>query len=245
MNILIVEDELATRKKLEKIVQVLGYETLVAEDGLEGWKIWEKERPGLVITDWIMPGMDGLELCGKIKEAEGSRYTYIIMVTSKKDIHDIITGLDAGADDFISKPFVKEELAVRIRAGERVLSFETRLVKAHNDLTVEIEERRRAEGKLAKQRDHLEKTVKELEKAKAAKRELISELQDALAEVKQLSGLLPICSHCKKIRDDEGYWKNVEEYITHHSEAEFSHSICPECLKELYPKFAKALQKNS
>lgn len=196
MNILIVEDELATRRKLEKIVQVLGYKTLVAEDGLSGWKIWKNERPRLVITDWIMPGMDGLELCRKIKEAEDARYTYLIIVTSKKDVHDIVAGMDAGADDFISKPFVKEELAVRIRAGERVLGFETRL-------------------------------------------------QDALAEVKQLSGLLPICSHCKKIRDDAGYWKHVEEYITKHSAARFSHSVCPECLKEYYPKFAKALRKNS
>ena len=80
----------------------------------------------MVITDWVMPGMDGLEFCRKIRTAEGSQYTYIIMLTSKSNIQDIVTGIDGGADDFISKPFVREELLVRIRAGERLLGIETR-----------------------------------------------------------------------------------------------------------------------
>ncbi|MBW1706753.1 MAG: response regulator [Deltaproteobacteria bacterium] len=126
MKILIVDDEIVSRKKIDKLIQSLGHETLVAKDGIDGWKIWKNERTRIVITDWIMPGMDGLELCRKIREAEGGQYTYLIMVTSKKDVHDIVTGMDAGADDFITKPFVKEELAIRIRPGERILGFETR-----------------------------------------------------------------------------------------------------------------------
>ena len=74
----------------------------------------------------MMPRMDGLELCKKIRAAEGSEYIYIIMVTSREDVNDLVMGMDAGADDFITKPFIKEELAVRIRAGERISSFETR-----------------------------------------------------------------------------------------------------------------------
>jgi bacterioferritin-associated ferredoxin len=66
---------------------------------------------------------------------------------------------------------------------------------------------------------------------------LIAELKDSLAQVKKLSGLLPICSHCKKIRDDKGYWNQIESYIYDHSEADFSHSICPECAKKHYPDF--------
>ena len=126
MKILIVDDELVSRKKMEKSIHSLGHETLAAADGHEAWGIWNDERIRMVITDWVMPGMDGLELCRKIRKSEGSQYTYIIMVTSKSNIHDIVTGIDAGADDFISKPFVKEELLVRIRAGERVLGIETR-----------------------------------------------------------------------------------------------------------------------
>jgi len=126
MKVLIVDDELVSRKKMDKLIQSLGHETVVAKDGIEGWEIWKNERNRMVITDWIMPRMNGLDLCRKIREAEGSQYIYLIMVTSKNDVNDIVTGMNAGADDFITKPFAKGELAVRIRAGERILGFETR-----------------------------------------------------------------------------------------------------------------------
>jgi putative two-component system response regulator len=126
MKVLIMDDELVSRKKMDKLIQSLGHETVVAKDGIEGWEIWKNERNRMVITDWIMPRMNGLDLCRKIREAEGSQYTYLIMVTSKNNVNDIVTGMDAGADDFITKPFAKGELAVRIRAGERILGFETR-----------------------------------------------------------------------------------------------------------------------
>ncbi len=126
MKVLIVDDELVSRKKMDKLIQSLGHETVVAKDGIEGWESWKNERNRMVITDWIMPRMNGLDLCRKIREAEGSQYIYLIMVTSKNDVNDIVTGMDAGADDFITKPFAKGELAVRIRAGERILGFETR-----------------------------------------------------------------------------------------------------------------------
>jgi putative two-component system response regulator len=126
MKILIVDDELVSRKKMDLLVRSLGYETLVANDGMEAWEIWKKERPRMVITDWMMPRMDGLELCRRIREAEGSQYIYVIMVTSREDVNDLIMGMDAGADDFVTKPFIKQELAVRIRAGERISGFETR-----------------------------------------------------------------------------------------------------------------------
>ncbi len=126
MQILIVDDELVSRKKMDMLVQTLGYETIVANDGVEAWNAWRKERTRMVITDWIMPNMDGVELCRKIRQTEGSLYTYIIMVTVKDQTEDMVRGMEAGADDFIAKPFIKEELAVRIRAGERILGFETR-----------------------------------------------------------------------------------------------------------------------
>lgn len=126
MEILIVEDELVSRKKLELLINGLGHETISAIDGQEGWNLWCANRPRIVITDWIMPKMDGLELCKKIRDSEGSQYTYIIMVSSKHDTSDLIHGIEAGADDFISKPYVREELAVRIQAGKRILDFESR-----------------------------------------------------------------------------------------------------------------------
>lgn len=126
MKILIVDDEIVSRRKMDLLVRSLGHETFVTSDGAEGWETWKKERTRMVITDWMMPRMDGLELCRKIREAEGSQYIYIIMVTSREDINDLVKGMDAGADDFITKPFIKEELAVRIRAGQRISGFESR-----------------------------------------------------------------------------------------------------------------------
>ena len=126
MKILIVEDEFVSRSKISKLVSSLGYETIIAENGHEGLELWEKDRPRIVITDWVMPGMDGVTLCKRIRDAEGDRYTYIIIVTTKSSIHDIVKGIEAGADDFLSKPYIKEELMVRIGAGKRIISFETR-----------------------------------------------------------------------------------------------------------------------
>jgi hypothetical protein len=89
-------------------------------------------------------------------------------------------------------------------------------------------------GAIITSRDITYRTIAEQEREK-----LIADLKDALAKVKRLSGLLPICSACKKIRDDRGYWKQLEDYIGEHSEAEFSHGICPQCAQQLYPEYAK------
>lgn len=171
MRILIVGDELVSREKMDRLIRSLGHETLVATDGMEGWKIWKNERTRMVITDWVMPGIDGLGLCRKIREAEESQYTYLIMVTSKNDIHDIAAGIDAGADYFITEPFVKEELAVRIRTGKRILDFESRLgdlvekrtaelTRANKELRREIAERKRAE----KEKEDIQKQLLQAQK---------------------------------------------------------------------------------
>ncbi len=126
MQILVADDELVSRKKLTRYVQSLNHDVTVASDGDGAWEIWNRQRPRMVITDWNMPGIKGTELCTKIRAVEGSRYTYLIIVTARQSSEDLIEGMNAGADDFITKPFLKEELAVRIKAGERVLGFESR-----------------------------------------------------------------------------------------------------------------------
>jgi putative two-component system response regulator len=126
MKVLIADDELVSRTKLEKHVTVLGHEALVACDGREALSIWKQHRPELVITDWMMPQMTGVELVKEIKSLQGSRYSYVIMITSCSETSDLVVGMNAGADDFIAKPFIKEELTVRIKAGERIINFESR-----------------------------------------------------------------------------------------------------------------------
>jgi len=201
MKILVVEDDDLTNRMLKQYLDDLGFDTTSATDGLQGWDILCQEDIHLVITDWIMPNMDGLEFIKKIREKREDVYTYIILLTVKNDITEIVEGISCGADDYIVKPFDKDVLAVRVRAGQRIVELQEKLLHANREQDI-----------------------------------LIGELKEALSEIKQLSGLFPICATCKKIRDDKGYWNQIESYIGKHSEAEFSHSICPDCAKKLYPE---------
>ncbi|NLE01107.1 MAG: response regulator [Fibrobacter sp.] len=126
MKILIVDDELVSRKKLETLVTALGHDVLVACNGKEALSLWIEKRPDMLITDWIMPEMTGIELVKEVKKLQSNRYCYIIMITSQSTIEDLVEGIEAGADDYILKPFVKEELSVRIKAGERIINFGSR-----------------------------------------------------------------------------------------------------------------------
>ncbi len=126
MKVLITDDELVSRKKLEKHVASLGHQVIVATNGKEALSLWTKHRPDFVITDWVMPEMSGIELVREIKRLQGSNYCYVIMITSQSETKDLVTGIEAGADDFLAKPFIKEELTVRIKAGERIIDFESR-----------------------------------------------------------------------------------------------------------------------
>lgn len=192
MRVFIAEDDPISRRILEETLTKRGFEVTISRAGNEAWEILKKgDAPQLAILDWMMPGMDGIELCKRIRAKETPRYTYIILLTANNRMDEIATGLDAGADDYMTKPFRAEELHARVRVGIRVLELQ-------NSLT-----------------EHVHK------------------LQEALSRVKRLQGLLPICAYCKKIRNDQNYWQQVEKYIGDHSEAQFSHSICPDCYEEI------------
>lgn len=135
MRILIVDDDKVIRLLLSKIVQKWGYEVVLATDGAEAWDILQKEKICFIITDWIMPGMDGLELCGRIRDAGFTHYIYIIMLTGKDSKNELVEGMKAGADDFVVKPFTKDELNVRIKAGERIIRLEKDLAEQNKKLS--------------------------------------------------------------------------------------------------------------
>jgi DNA-binding response OmpR family regulator len=188
MRILIAEDDSVSRRVLETTLVRWEHEVVVTSDGTEAWGILQQlNAPRLAILDWMMPGMDGLEVCHNVRRTPSATPPYIIMLTTKSSKEDIVTGLDAGADDYLAKPFNRNELRARLQVGLRVVELQ---------------------GNLA---------------------ERVEELEEALTQVKQLQGILPICSYCKKIRDDQNYWQRVESYISDHSEVEFSHGICPAC----------------
>ncbi len=192
MDILIAEDDPVSSYMLETTLSKWGYTAIVARDGELALQVLQKDdAPQLVILDWMMPNMDGIELCQKLRENPAKQSTYIILLTAKSDKKDLVMGLDMGADDYITKPFDRNELRARVRVGARMIELQQSLA------------------------------------------DRITQLEDALANVKQLQGILPICSHCKKVRDDQNYWQQVESYISTHTDAQFSHSICPECFDQI------------
>jgi len=135
LRILIAEDDSAFRRLLEDTLVRWGYEVMVCLDGSEACRILQSENaPQLAILDWKMPGMEGIEICRKIRKNAGDGYTYIILLTSQQRDEDLVTGMEAGADDYIIKPFKHNELKVRLRAGRRIIELQNELMAARDIL---------------------------------------------------------------------------------------------------------------
>jgi len=134
MEVLIVEDDPISRKLLARTLAKLDYQVIETKNGIDAWDIIQQKPVQLVITDWLMPKMDGLELTRAIREAELPNYVYIMILTSREGIENVIDGLDAGADDYLVKPFNPRELSARLKIGERVLDLEQRVKGAHDKM---------------------------------------------------------------------------------------------------------------
>lgn len=144
MRVLIAEDERITRASLTRQLESWGHSVVAAKDGREAWSLFEQEQFDIVLTDWEMPELSGVELIQRIRDLDRPEYVYTIVLTSRSDKTDIVSGIEAGANDFISKPFDREELRVRLLAGERIVSLERRLSKQNEELR-EAGERMRAD----------------------------------------------------------------------------------------------------
>lgn len=137
MKILIAEDESISRRILEAVLVKWGYEVISTRDGDDAWdKLCQKEAPKMAVLDWMMPGMEGVEICKQLREKEKDQeeYTYLILLTSKVSKESIINGMEAGADDYIVKPFDQHELRARIRAGQRIIQLQSELLAAKQEL---------------------------------------------------------------------------------------------------------------
>lgn len=134
MRVLVAEDDAIARRLLESYLHQWGHEVTVAADGVEAWRLFQTQAFPLVLTDWVMPGLDGLELIARIRQRPEAAYVYIILLTAKTQKEDIIAGIDAGANDFVSKPFDRGELRVRLLAGERVVRLEQTLAEQNRAL---------------------------------------------------------------------------------------------------------------
>jgi two-component system, cell cycle response regulator len=135
MRILIAEDERVSARQLEAVLTTWGYEVIVASNGNAAWKVLkDADAPKLAILDWMMPGKDGIELCRDIRNLRQEPYTYVVLLTEKSGRSDIVEGMNAGADDYLAKPFDAKELEARLRAGRRVLSLMDEVIAAREQL---------------------------------------------------------------------------------------------------------------
>jgi sigma-B regulation protein RsbU (phosphoserine phosphatase) len=135
MRVLIADDDPISRRLLQRTLQQWGYEVTVARDGTEAWRLFEERDFPLVISDWVMPGLDGLELVRRIRSCPRTGYVFIILLTANTRKREMVEGLAAGADDFVTKPFDHHELRVRLRSGERVLRLEQALLEQNRVLS--------------------------------------------------------------------------------------------------------------
>jgi DNA-binding response OmpR family regulator len=188
VKVLVADDEAVFRRLLRAALVPAGYELVEVADGVAAWDVMAaEEAPTLAVLDWVMPGLDGVEVCRRVRERQATVAPYLILLTAKDRTEDVVAGLEAGADDHIAKPFAPAELRARVAVGARVVTLQQSMA------------------------------------------ERVRALEEALAQVKALQGLLPMCAWCKKIRNDQNYWQQVETYIAERSDARFTHSICPDC----------------
>jgi signal transduction histidine kinase len=140
MRILVVEDAPVSRRLLQRCLQKWGHDVVVASSGAEAWQRFTEGDFRIVISDWMMPGMDGPEFIRRIRASQRPGYVYTVLLTAKSEKEDIVMGMDAGADDFVIKPFDQDELRVRLRAGERILQLEQTLAEQNQELRARAEE---------------------------------------------------------------------------------------------------------
>lgn len=174
MKILAVEDDPVASAVLVQTLRRLGHEVVVAVDGEQALRILVSDPVRVVVSDWVMPDVDGLELCRRVRARLGEDYVYFILLTSQLPSEaNQREAIEAGVDDFLQKPVVSQEIWMRLRVAERILRYAT--------------------------------------------------------QVRQLEAFLPICGYCKKVRDDQNYWQQIEGYINARTGTDFSHSVCPDC----------------
>jgi len=137
-TVLIAEDDPIFRRILQSCLQSWNYQVRACENGLDAWNVLQQEHaPQMAILDWMMPGMDGIEMCRRIRSLQQDPYRYVLLLTAKDDKQDVVQGLEAGADDYLTKPFDVDELHARVRAGKRILELQNELIQARESLRFE------------------------------------------------------------------------------------------------------------
>ena len=189
MKILAVEDDLVALAVLEGTLKSLGHDVISTTDGESAWALLKEHRCRLVVCDWALPELDGLRLCHRIRAQPGEYVYFILLTGAAASNQNRDHAMDAGVDDFLSKPVDLADLKIRLHVGQRIIQYTT----------------------------HIQK----------------------------LESLIPICSYCKSVRDDQSYWQRIEAFVAERTGAGFSHSVCPTCYeKHIVPQLKELGVKN-
>ena len=199
LKTLVAEDDVISRRLLANLLQKNGYDVTESQNGNEAWEhLCRPDGPKLAILDWNMPGMQGIEICKRIREQNLKIKPYLIILTaSRNEKKDVIEIFRTGTNDYMEKPFDPGEVIARVKLGEE-----------HIRIQIELADR-------------------------------IKALEEANQHIMTLQGILPICMHCHNIRNDDESWERLENYISRHTDAHFSHGICPKCAEKFYPGLNK------
>jgi len=240
VTILIVEDSMTQGEKLKFILEEEKFKVDWVVTGQLGLDYLEKNQPTLIISDVMMPEMNGFDMCARIKADKRWRHIPVILLTTLSEPYDILKGLESGADNFITKPYSREYLLSRIEYLLVNMRLRGMTDQKTPEMGIEIYfagKKHRITSERLQIIDLLFSTYEAIIQKNMELERLNRELKMANEKIQTLSGLIPICSKCKKVRNDDGYWQEVEDYVTAHTEADFTHGICTDCVKELYPEY--------
>jgi DNA-binding response OmpR family regulator len=205
-TVLLVDDNLSNLKVLLGVLQAQGLAVAVARSGAEALERLRHLTPDLILLDVLMPSLNGFDTCRRIKAQPRTADIPILFMTALTDIDSKLQGFAAGGVDYVTKPFEMSEVLARVQTHLTIRRLHQRLALQNAELQV----------------------------ANVQLLEVTTTLRAALEEVKTLRGLIPICAWCKQIRDVQGLWHEVEAYLREHTEADFTHGLCPACRKEAF-----------
>ena len=205
-DIVLVDDNADNLRLLSNMLKKANYEVRPTNSGEMALSAIQAKPPALILLDIMMPGMDGFQVCRNLKSNKATQDIPVIFISAMDDLDEKVKAFSIGCVDYITKPFQEEEVMARGKTHLNIEALKKGLAEKNNSLKVEISE----------------------------KEKLVVKLRAALDNIKILHGLLSICSHCHKIKNDDGSWERIDSYIPKHSEAKFTHGMCVDCCDELY-----------
>jgi CheY-like chemotaxis protein len=191
VKLLIAEDDRMSSRLMQAVLKDLDLEILTAVDGQEALDAIEDESPAMIMLDWMLPGVSGLEICQKVRQRNLAERPYIVMVTFRDKGDDVVAAFEAGADDYITKPIHPRQLLARVTGALRLVLREHALVHEQ------------------------------------------AALQTALASLRNMPPLVPICSCCRRVSDGEDNWLSADRYLSVRAGVQFTHGLCPTCAPRL------------